>query len=73
VVVFLNGEQVELRADEAVLITRGMRNRMENRGTVTARAVFQVSPLAPKPELGHVDTEPVPAPEAGPPRVGGIA
>jgi len=73
VVVLLNAEEVELKADEAVLITRGMRNRMENRGTDTARAVFHVSPLAPRPDLGHVDTEPVPAPDAGPPRVGGIS
>ncbi|MFE2108310.1 cupin domain-containing protein [Kitasatospora sp. NPDC059463] len=72
-VVRVNGEEVEVRADEALLITRGQRHRVENRGAVTARAVFQISPLAPAPSLGHVDTEPVPHPEAAPPRVGGVA
>ncbi len=72
VVVALNGEEVELRANEAVLVTRGMRNRIVNKGDVPARAVFQISPLAPKPGLGHVDTEPVPYPDAGPPEVGDL-
>ncbi|KDN22650.1 cupin domain-containing protein [Amycolatopsis rifamycinica] len=72
VLVVLNGEEIELRADEALLVTRGTRNRIVNTGDVPARAVFQISPLAPKPELGHVDTEPVPYPDAGPPRVGGL-
>lgn len=71
VVVRLNGEELILRQNEALLITRGQRNRIENRGTATARAVFQITPLAPRPELGHVDTEPVPFPKAGPPKVGG--
>jgi putative monooxygenase len=72
VLVVLNGEEIELRADEALLVTRGTRNRIVNTGGVPARAVFQISPLAPKPHLGHVDTEPVPFPDAGPPRVGGL-
>jgi len=72
VVVVLNGDEVEMRADDALLITRGMRNRIVNKGDVPARAVFQIAPLAPKPNLGHVDTEPVPSPDAGPPAVGGL-
>ncbi|ORT57119.1 cupin domain-containing protein [Streptomyces sp. CB03238] len=70
-VVRVNGEEVPLERDEALLITRGQRNRIENRGTVTTRAVFHIAPLAPRPELGHVDTEPVPHPASAPPHVGG--
>lgn len=70
-VVRVNGEAVPLRSDESLLITRGQRNRIENRGTVAVRAVFHIAPLAPRPELGHVDTEPVPDPECMPPSVGG--
>ncbi|WP_158884912.1 cupin domain-containing protein [Amycolatopsis anabasis] len=70
-VVRVNGTEVTLDPDDALLITRGERNRIENRGTVRARAVFQITPLAPKPELGHVDTEAVPRPADAPPAVGG--
>ncbi|WBB58143.1 cupin domain-containing protein [Streptomyces sp. WMMC500] len=70
-VIRVNGEEVPLHSDEALLITRGQRNRIENRGSGVMRAVFHVAPLAPRPELGHVDTEPVPDPGCVPPRVGG--
>jgi putative monooxygenase len=70
-VIRVNGEDVRLEQDEALFITRGQRHRIENRGNVSARAVFQIAPLAPRPELGHVDTEPVPNPASAPPRVGG--
>ncbi|MFE8993834.1 cupin domain-containing protein [Streptomyces collinus] len=70
-VVRVNGEEVCLEQDEALFVTRGQRHRIENRGNVSARVVFQISPLAPRPELGHVDTEPVPHPASAPPKVGG--
>jgi putative monooxygenase len=70
-VVRVNGEEVPLESDQALLITRGQRNRIENRGEGVLKAVFQIAPLAPRPELGHVDTEPVPHPGCVPPRVGG--
>jgi putative monooxygenase len=70
-VVRVNGEAVPLESDEALLITRGQRNRIENPGTCAMKAVFHVAPLAPRPELGHVDTEPVPDSGCVPPRVGG--
>jgi hypothetical protein len=41
--------------------TDGLRHRVVNTGQQEAHAVFHLSPLAPKPELGHVDTEPLPA------------
>ena len=34
-----------------------MRHRFRNVGTTEARLVFHLGPLAPRPELGHVDTE----------------
>jgi putative monooxygenase len=71
VTVRVNGDEVSLEQDEALFVTRGQRHRIENRGNVSARLVFQIAPLAPRPELGHVDTEPVPHPQSAPPKVGG--
>jgi putative monooxygenase len=56
----LDGEPLRLDATEGVLVPIGVRHRVENDGPVTATAVFQLGPLAPRPELGHVDTEPPP-------------
>ncbi len=56
-VLTLDDEPVELGADEAVLVPKDVRHRLENRGTEPAFAVFHLCPLAPRPELGHVDTE----------------
>jgi putative monooxygenase len=67
----VDGDLVRLAADEACMVRRGQRHRIVNAGAEPAMAVFHVSPLAPKPEWGHVDTEPVPYPEADVPQVGG--
>ncbi|WP_018681545.1 cupin domain-containing protein [Actinokineospora enzanensis] len=53
----LDGEPVVLGVDEAVLIPVDTRHRLRNNGTEEVRAVFHLGPLAPRPELGHVDTE----------------
>ncbi|MFI6305976.1 cupin domain-containing protein [Amycolatopsis thailandensis] len=53
----LDGEPAELPADHALLIPRGVRHRLVNVGDTEALAVFSLAPLAPRPELGHVDTE----------------
>jgi putative monooxygenase len=53
----LDGQPWALRPEEALLIPPGTRHRLRNTGAVLARAVFQLGPLAPRPELGHVDTE----------------
>ena len=53
----IDGDPTELRADEAVLLPRNTRHRLENHGEEVAFMVFHLSPLAPRPELGHVDTE----------------
>ena len=53
----LDGEPVSVPAEHGVLIPREVRHRLVNRGGTEALAVFQLSPLAPRPDLGHVDTE----------------
>ncbi|MEG3630411.1 cupin domain-containing protein [Streptomyces poriticola] len=55
----LDGETFPLRADQGLMIPIGMRHRFRNVGDEEARMVFHLSPLAPKPSLGHVDTEAV--------------
>ncbi|MGW2490572.1 cupin domain-containing protein [Streptomyces sp. NPDC001606] len=67
----LDGRPVRLAAGDSLLVPIGVRHRLVNTGTATARCVFHLSPLAPRPELGHVDTEAVRVPEADNPRVGG--
>jgi putative monooxygenase len=64
--VLLQGEAtVELGAGEAAMIPRNIRHRVSNGGAGPVTAVFHLSPLAPRPELGHVDTEELP--DAGSP------
>jgi putative monooxygenase len=58
----LDGVEHALPAEHGVHVPIGMRHRIANTGGQTAFLVFQLSPLAPRPELGHVDTEPLPGP-----------
>ncbi len=53
----LDGEATEIGTREGVLIRPFVRHRLRNTGAVEASVVFQLGPLAPRPELGHVDTE----------------
>jgi aromatase len=53
----LDGQPVPVPAEHGLLIPRNVRHRLVNSGESEALAVFQLSPLAPSPELGHVDTE----------------
>jgi putative monooxygenase len=62
VTVRIEGEPVELAADEGVLVPIGQRHRVENSGDGPAHLVFHCAPLAPDPKLGHVDTEQLPNP-----------
>ena len=57
VLITLDGEQRRLVAESAVHIPIGVRHRIVNDGTEPAQLVFFCGPLAPRPELGHVDTE----------------
>ena len=61
VLVTLDGEPRRLVAESAVHIPIGVRHRIVNDGRATAFFVFLCGPLAPRPELGHVDTEASPA------------
>ncbi|GAB3969209.1 cupin domain-containing protein [Actinoallomurus acanthiterrae] len=58
----LDGHPVPVSVGEAVFIPKNMRHRLENDGEWPALVVFHLGPLAPRPELGHVDTEPYPEP-----------
>ena len=62
VTVSMNGEAFALAAEEAIHIPIGVRHRITNPMADPAHFVFCLGPLAPRPELGHVDTEPPPAP-----------
>jgi putative monooxygenase len=44
-------------AGEGLLIPPHVRHRLVNAGSEDATIVFHLGPLAPRPELGHVDTE----------------
>ncbi|WP_372410340.1 cupin domain-containing protein [Streptomyces luteireticuli] len=57
----MDGEPIELNAREGMLVPAHVRHRLENTGSVTAELVYHLGPLAPRPDLGHVDTEPLPA------------
>jgi putative monooxygenase len=71
VLVRVDGAEVPLGPNEALMIRRGQRHRIENHADQQAFLVFQICPLAPRPELGHVDTEQPPHPDAPTPAVGG--
>lgn len=58
------GEPVALDPGDALMVPKGVRHRLANPGETTAFAVFHLSPLAPRPDLGHVDTEALPRPGA---------
>ncbi|MEV7723353.1 cupin domain-containing protein [Streptomyces sp. NPDC101733] len=60
----LDGEAHPLRVDQGLLVPLNVRHRFRNVGDTEARMVFHLGPLAPSPELGHVDTEEAPHPEA---------
>jgi putative monooxygenase len=56
-VVRLDGTPTPLRAGQGVLIPINVRHRFMNEGTEESFMVFHLCPLAPRPDLGHVDTE----------------
>ncbi|MGW0995105.1 cupin domain-containing protein [Streptomyces sp. NPDC002520] len=53
----LDDEPHQLRPEQGLMIPAHMRHRFRNVGKVEARMVFHLGPLAPRPQLGHVDTE----------------
>lgn len=69
----MDGNPVRLTAGDSLLVPIGVRHRLVNVGGTTAHCAFHLSPLAPRPELGHVDTEQAQNPGAANPRIGGAA
>jgi putative monooxygenase len=53
----LDGESHKVSARSSLFIPINVKHRLTNEGTEQAMIVFHLGPLAPKPELGHVDTE----------------
>jgi putative monooxygenase len=70
ITVLLEGEPMELAAREGVLIPIGVRHRLVNTGAEPAELVYHLGPLAPRPDLGHVDTEALPRPDLAPAAAG---
>ncbi|GAB3977451.1 hypothetical protein GCM10027615_49400 [Plantactinospora veratri] len=58
IVVDLDDEPVPVGTGEALYVAVNVRHRLRNVADEPAEVVFQLGPLAPRPELGHVDTEP---------------
>lgn len=59
-VIRLDGVESGLAAGTGAFVPIGVRHRLHNPGAEAAYAVFHLSPLAPRPDLGHVDTETLP-------------
>jgi putative monooxygenase len=53
----LDGTPHELQAGQAVMIPKDTKHRLANEGSEEAFIVFHLGPLAPRPDIGHVDTE----------------
>ncbi|WP_406379404.1 cupin domain-containing protein [Streptomyces sp. NBC_01618] len=67
----LDGEKIALGPGDSLYVPIGVRHRLVNAGESTATCAFHLSPLAPRPDLGHVDTEEAQSPELENPQVGG--
>jgi putative monooxygenase len=53
----LDGKSNQVRARQGLMIPINVRHRLVNDGEEEAFIVFHLGPLAPRPDLGHVDTE----------------
>ncbi len=53
----LDGESHPGRRPPGLMIPINVRHRLVNDGDQEAFIVFHLGPLAPRPDLGHVDTE----------------
>jgi len=57
ITVRLDGVDTVLEAGSGVFIPKDVKHRLGNTSDAEAFGVFHLSPLAPRPDLGHVDTE----------------
>ncbi len=71
VVLRVEDEAITLHPDESIMTPKDLRHRLENTGDQPAFLVFHLGPLAPRPELGHVDTEQPTNDQLADPSVGG--
>jgi putative monooxygenase len=53
----LDGEQHEVPTRHGLFVPINVRHRLRNEGAQDAEIVFHLGPLAPRPPMGHVDTE----------------
>jgi putative monooxygenase len=52
-----DGVRLKVESQQGLLIPIGVKHRLSNEGDQDAELVFQLCPLAPRPDMGHVDTE----------------
>jgi putative monooxygenase len=52
-----DGERLNVSSQQGLLIPIGVKHRLSNEGDQDAELVFHLCPLAPRPDMGHVDTE----------------
>jgi putative monooxygenase len=57
IVARLDGQPHTIYAGQGLMIPINVRHRLQNESEEEAFLIFHLCPLAPKPELGHVDTE----------------
>jgi putative monooxygenase len=62
----LDGESHEVPMGHGLFVPINVRHRLRNTGDEDAEIVFHLGPLAPRPPMGHVDTEQREAAEAAP-------
>ncbi len=53
----LDGARHEVGSRHGLFIPKEVRHRLRNEGDADAFVVFHLGPLAPRPDMGHVDTE----------------
>jgi putative monooxygenase len=53
----LDSKSHQLRARHGLMIPINVKHRLVNDGSEDAFIVFHLGPLAPRPDIGHVDTE----------------
>lgn len=63
----LDGTAHQLQARQGMVIPINARHRLVNEGQEEVQLIFHLCPLAPRPDMGHVDTEERGDPSAPPP------
>jgi putative monooxygenase len=52
-----DGTRHEIGSQQGMVVPIGVKHRLLNEGSEEAQLVFHLCPLAPRPDMGHVDTE----------------